>query len=225
MSTKTNGRSTAATIRVAEPTAASPSSDEPVEITIQRIERAVVNVPVIGVTPLIMHNWSEKSKRKMLDAQIEGKTSTKRKREPRDPQADYEAAFYRLEDGRPGMPAAGFKASIADAARFYEGVTIVSLKTALFVHGVGRTQLVPIEGEVAMREDTPRNASGVSDLRYRPEFWPWSALLVVEYLPTMLSAESVFNLVDAGGRNGVGDWRPSSPKSKTGTYGQYRVTS
>ena len=29
--------------------------------------------------------------------------------------------------------------------------------------------------------------------------------------------------LDAGGRLGVGDWRPNSPKSKTGVYGQWKV--
>jgi len=29
--------------------------------------------------------------------------------------------------------------------------------------------------------------------------------------------------VDAGGNGGVGDWRPSAPKSLTGTFGRYEV--
>lgn len=216
MTATKNGRGTKQTITIAAPT-----SEEVVStITIQRLDRSIVEVPIIGVTPLIMHNWSAKSKRQMLDAQ---QTSTRKKKEPRDPQADYEAAFYRLPDNEPGMPSVAFKAAIAEAARFYDGVTMQGMKTAVFVHGVGPDQLVPIVGEVHMREDTPRNANGVADLRYRPMFWPWQATLVVEYLPTLLSADSVFNLVDAAGRCGVGDWRPSSPKSKSGTYGQWKV--
>ena len=74
-----------------------------------------------------------------------------------------------------------------------------------------------------MREDMPRNANGVADLRYRPEFWPWSATLLVKYIPTQLDKDSVWNLVDASGLQGVGSWRPSSPKSMSGTFGQYRV--
>lgn len=189
-------------------------------IQLKRLERAVLEIPIEGITPLISHAWSAKAKRMMLEAQT---TRTRAKREVRNPQEDYESAFYRFPDGRPGMPATAFKASICDGARFFDGITIVSLKTSVFVKGEGSDQLVEIKGEYRMREDTARNATGVADLRYRPEFWPWSTTLSVEYLPTMLTEESVLALVDAAGRNGVGDWRPSSPKSKSGTFGQFQV--
>jgi hypothetical protein len=196
-------------------------ADGPVQVTIKRLEKAVVEVPIVGETPLIMHAWSQKSRNLMLENQ---QTKTKAKKEPRDPQADYEAAFYRLADGRAGMPATAFKAAISEAARFYDGITMTALKTAVFVFGPAeQPDLVPIIGEPRMREDTPRNANGVADLRYRPEFWPWSAVLQVHYKPAMLSVESIHNLVDASGQVGVGDWRPSSPKSKTGMFGMYRV--
>jgi hypothetical protein len=44
---------------------------------------------------------------------------------------------------------------------------MVMVKTLLYVEGDGSDQLVPIYGPHRMREDTPRNASGVADLRYR----------------------------------------------------------
>lgn len=199
----------------------STNGDTPqVEIKLTRLERTIVEVPIIGETPLIMQRWSEKAKAMMLAAQ---QSSARKKKDPKDPQADYEAAFYRLDDGTPGMPATAFKAAIGSAARFFDGVTMVSLKTGLFVVGVGSEQLVPIVGDVRMREDMPRNANGVADLRYRPEFWPWSCTLLVKYIPSQLDKDSVWNLVDASGLQGVGSWRPSSPKSMSGTFGQYRV--
>lgn len=189
-------------------------------ITLARLERVTFAIPIVGETPLIMQRWSEKAKQLMLDAQ---QSTARKKKDPKDPKADYEAAFYRLEDGTPGMPATAFKAAIGSAARFFDGVTMVSLKTGIFVKGVGSDQLVPIVGDVRMREDTPRNANGVADLRYRPEFWPWSCTIEVEYLKSMIDVDSVVNLVDASGRCGIGSWRPSSPKSMSGTFGQYRV--
>lgn len=189
-------------------------------LKLSRLERVVVEIPIIGETPLIVQRWSEKSKRLMLDAQ---QSSARKKKDPKDPNADYEAAFYRLEDGTPGLPATAFKAAIGSSARFFDGVTMVALKISVFVKGYGSEQLVPIIGDVRMREDTPRNANGVADLRYRPEFWPWSCTLAVEYLRNMIDVDSVFNLVDASGRCGVGAWRPSSPKSMSGTFGQYSV--
>lgn len=216
---ETNGTTTKKTIRTA-----SVPNETPAQITLKRIERRSVEVPIVGITPLIMHNWSHKSKDLMLKNQQVKKAGTKAVKEPRDPEADYQASFYRLEDGTPGMPATAFKAAIAEAARFFDGVTMTSLKSAIQVRGIGSEQLVPIIGEHRMRTDTPRNASGVADLRFRPEFWPWQATLHIIFIESLIDLDSIWALVDAAGSNGVGDWRPSSPKSKTGTFGQWEVT-
>jgi hypothetical protein len=191
------------------------------EIKLERIERHEIEVPVEGVSPLIPHKWSEKALRMMREAQSGSKARPKH--EPKIPEAEAEAALYRLADGRPAMPATAFKAAMVGAARLFAGVTMTSLKAAIFVSGEGADQLVPIEGAMTMREDTPRNATGVVDLRYRYSFWPWSATLRVEYLTAMVDKESVLALVDAAGNGGVGDWRPSAPKSLTGTFGRFRV--
>lgn len=148
---------------------------------------------------------------------------TKVAREAKDPKAEAEASLYRLADDRVGMPATAFKAAIADATRDFKGVTIVQVKQSVFVHGEGRDQLVPIEGDMEMREDMPRNANGNADLRYRYSIWPWRAVLRVEFKASYLTESAVIALVDASGDGGVGDWRPSAPNSKTGTFGRYCV--
>jgi hypothetical protein len=91
------------------------------------------------------------------------------------------------------------------------------------VEGEGPEQLVPIEGEQILREDTVRLASGVSDLRYRYMFWPWSVSLTVSYHASVMSRNSLIALVEAGGSAGIGDWRPSAPKSNTGTFGRFAI--
>jgi len=189
-------------------------------IVLTRIRRELIEVEIQGITPVIPHKWSEKAKRQMLDKQ---QNKTTQRKEAKDPAAEAEAATYWLPEGVPGIPATAFKAAIADAARYFDNVTITMLKQAVFVLGEGPEQLVPLAGEITMREDTPRNASGVADLRYRNQVWPWSALLRIDYIPSMLTAESVVALADAAGNGGVGDWRPSAPKSKTGTFGRWQV--
>lgn len=190
-------------------------------VKLEKVERNIVNVPIIGVSPLIPHKWSEKALRMMRDKQSGSKAQ--KKHESKDPEQEAEASLYRLPDGRPGMPATAFKAAMVGAVRLFSGVTMVSLKTALFIGGIGPDQLVPIEGDMAIREDTPRNATGVADLRYRYAFWPWSATLVIQYLTALVDSDSVIALVDAAGNGGVGDWRPSAPKSATGTFGRFQV--
>lgn len=198
------------------------------QVRLTRIARKIIQVDIVGVTPLIPHNWSEKAKRLMRTAQGIATQDTpepgvKAKREAKNPQEEAEASLYRLPDGRPGMPAPAFKAAMVGAARDFADLTLVILKQSVFVHGDGVDQLVPIECEMTMREDTPRNANGNADLRYRYALWPWSALLTVEFKATMLDESSIVALVDAAGDGGVGDWRPSAPKSHTGTYGRFHV--
>lgn len=196
------------------------------QIQIDRIAAETLLVPITGTAPLIVHNFSEKSKRQMLDAQ-QGK---KRVKENRDPQAEYEAALYRISrDGQTayGFPVTAFKAASIGAARFYgKSVSMTALKQAIFMRGEltpgDPQQLVEILGEPRMREDVVRlgGPSRSADLRYRPEFWPWTATLQVTYVTSMLSRSSLLSLIDAGGMGvGVGEWRPE----KRGEFGTYAI--
>lgn len=190
-------------------------------VRLERVQRQVLEVPIIGLSPVIPHKWSEKALRMMREKQSGAKARTKH--DPKNPEEEAEASLYRLPDGRPGLPATAFKAAIIGAVRLFQGITMVSLKTAVFVKGDGPDQLVAIEGDMQIREDTPRNATGVADLRYRYAFWPWKATLEVEYLTALVDTDSIIALVDAAGNGGVGDWRPSAPKSATGTFGRFAV--
>lgn len=190
-------------------------------IKLERLEDATIVIPIIGVSPLIIHKWSEKALRMMREKQS-GQT-LRQKREPKDPKEEADAATYWLGDGRPGMPAVAFKAAMVDGCRFFDAPSMTEAKRALFVEGIGAEQLVEITGEKTLREDSPRNATGVADLRYRYAWWPWSAEITVRYPAKLLTADSVVALLDAGGRSGVGDWRPGSPKSATGVFGTFRV--
>lgn len=194
----------------------------PAVLTLERLRRNRILIVIEGRTPLIPHKWSEKAKRMMLDKQ-QGKAVAKKA--PKDPEQLAHDATYWLDDGRPGMPATAFKSAIASAARHFDSITQVLLKESVFVVGEGPDQLVPINGDMSMREDMPRNATGVADLRYRYQFFPWTADLEIEYVESSLSPDALVALVDAAGLGGVGDWRPSSPKSKSGTYGRWQVAS
>lgn len=191
-------------------------------VELRRLEEKSLSVPIEGITPLIPHRWTEKAIRMMADKQQSSTRSKTTQREPKNPEEEAHASCYWLGD-KGAMPATAFKAATVGACRFFDGITMTIAKQLLFVVGEGRDQLVPVEGEPEMREDTPRNSGGTPDLRYRMQFWPWSAVLEVKFVPTMIDPDSIVALIDAGGRGGVGDWRPSSPKSATGTYGQYRV--
>lgn len=189
-------------------------------VSLQPLDLRYVEVPIIGETEYISHRWSEKARAMMLAAQT---SKTRVKKQPKDPQADYEGSMYRLEDGRCGIPAAAFKAAIVGACRLFEGVRMTQVKTLIRVIGEGTDQLVPIDAEPHMREDMVRLETGVADIRFRAGFWPWSASIQIRYIASAIGLGSVVNLLDAAGQGGVGEWRPSAPKSATGSYGTFRV--
>lgn len=210
----TNGKS--AVLELTRPVAA--RVDAPV-IQLDRIAAETIVVPLVGTTPLVVHRFGEKAKRQMLDT-MQGRKTPK---SPKNPQAEYEAAFYRLADGSPGFPAIAFKAATVGGARFYQTVTMKELKQFIFVRGEvgpdGRA-MVRIEGEPRMREDVVRVSRGGTDLRYRPEFTRWRTELTVTYVTSALTRGSLLSLIDAGGMGvGVGEWRPE----RNGDFGTYRI--
>lgn len=192
---------------------------------LRRLERVEYSFVIVGTAPLIVNRWSEKARNMMLEKQ---QTSARSKKEAKDPVSLFESSKYRLADGTDGFPAVGFKAAIVHAARLFEGVTQVSVKQSVVVLGSGRDvrgdDLVTLEySSCEMREDTPRNATGVADLRYRAMYLDWSATLRVRTVAGQIDEESLFALVDAAGVGGVGEWRPTSPKSATGSYGTFEI--
>lgn len=189
------------------------------QVHIDRIPAETIRVPILGTTPLIVHRFSEKAKRQMLDA-MQGRKSPK---QAKDPDAEYLASLYHLKDGGYGFPTIAFKAATVGAARFYgKEVTMKGLKQTLFFRGEpgdDGQQLCRIDGEPHMREDTVRVGQG-SDLRYRGQFTEWQTAVEVTYVNSALTRESVLSLIDAGGMGvGVGEWRPE----RNGDFGTYRV--
>ena len=201
-----------------------PAPTEAATIQVESLALQTLLIPIIGTTPLIVHRFSEKAKRQMLDA-MQGKKKVKTLR---DPEQDYLDSFYTYDDRagerQYGFPAVGFKSATISAARLYDkSVTMVGLRQALFFGGImghDGQLLAPIKGEPTMREDVVRLSVSSTDLRYRPMFMEWSTMLEVTYVSTVLSQGSVYSLVDAGGRTvGVGEWRPE----RKGEFGTYRI--
>lgn len=190
-------------------------------IEISRIDAETLRIPIIGTAPLIVHNWSEKARRIMLGS-MQG---SKLPRESKNPEAEFEAAFYRTKSGGFGFPVLAFKSATVEASRFYgKNVTKVGLRQTLFFTGeyspTCNMSLVDLSGEPRMREDVVRVGISGTDLRYRPEFTEWSTQLTVTYVKSSLTRDSVLSLIDAGGLGtGVGDWRPA----KNGDFGTYRI--
>jgi len=192
-------------------------------VTIRRISKERLLIPIRGTASLIVHNWSEKARQQMLDA-TQGKKKIK---EAKDPNADFESSLYRLPDGGYGIPALSFKNAMVSAARYFgKDLSMVQVRQAIFVAGIRSAdktpvQLTPIDGgEPLMREDMVRVGMGGTDLRYRGEFWPWTAVVDLTYVKSLLDQGSVISLLEAAGFGvGVCEWRPE----RSGANGTFEI--
>lgn len=190
-------------------------------IKIQQFKRQTIEAQIIGDAPLIMHKWDEKVRKELRGKHVG--ESPPPKNEIEDPQREYEATIYRLDDGQPGFPATAFKLAATRAASMF-GMQMVAFRPMMHIHGEGSDQLVRIEGEPRMREDLVRvggkgKGTGAPVPRWRAEFWPWSATLSVTFVATTLSPEQIVNVINAAGMVGIGEWRPE----KDGTFGTFHV--
>lgn len=181
------------------------------KITIKRPKLTRVKIRIVGDSPLILHNWDEKNKRMMLEAQ-QGKTATKKK-PCKMPFDDFARSLYwltkmptetiidsgtgeprevvteelfdkALEEGaRFGFPANSFKLA-GNAAAYRNGLVKnqMVLRAAYFLNAPDNGLFVEIKGDKPMlREDIVHVGMGTADLRYRAIFEHWYCDMVVEY--------------------------------------------
>jgi hypothetical protein len=190
----------------------------------------IMEIALIGDTPLIAHAWSAKAKGEMLAKQMKKAEGA---REAKDPIADFEASLYKMPDGGYGFPSVAFKDAAVTACTSIASITKVAARQAFHMLGeetevkgafeglAMRQNLARIEGgEPQMREDMVRVGRGTADIRYRGQFWPWLARIFVRYNANVLSEEQILNLLNtAGFAVGVGEWRPE----KNGQSGTFHV--
>jgi hypothetical protein len=190
-------------------------------ISIQRIKYSTIEIPIIGISQLVIHNWSEKA---MMQLGGFGKKTVKRKGE-RSPAAEWLGSMHLTNDGLPGFPASGFKGAIVAGCRqMVKGPAMTQVKSMFFVEADDiHTDLVRIYGCCLPRMDIVRVSNGSPDLRFRVGWLPWVANIRVTFNAEMFKPDDVINLLDAGGNSGVAEWRPSSKQSLTGTWGRYKV--
>lgn len=200
-------------------------------ISIPAIEIKTTTIKLIGDSPLIIHAWSDKAKKMILDKQMK---KASKGREAKNPIEDVIESLYWLEGKPEEYTEAAFAESIQNGARF--GFPTVAFKASA-VSAAYRCDAVKnkvvmngnfhIEGELAEihgvphpREDMVRIAMGGTDIRFRGQFDEWWTQFTIRYNATMLSLEQIFNAFNLGGFScGVGEWRAE----KGGTFGSYHV--
>lgn len=212
-------------------------------VTIEPLKIEHRQITIVGDTPLIVHAWSEKAKKEMLEKQ-QKKTKTSAKA-IRDPFAEFMNACYWITEKPKEDTEEAFAKAIQNGAKFGFPVTAIKqsaqstlyrlgvipnqmiMRGAFFIKGIGENQL----GEIITpcppecREDMVKigGISKTSDLRYRPCFNDWKMVLDIEYNASSdITWEQIVNGINtAGFMNGIGEWRPE----KDGQYGRFHVES
>lgn len=212
-------------------------------VEIKPIEMNTAEITLVGDTPMIMHAWSEKAKRMMLEAQ-QGKAKGKKK-EVKNPVDDFIQSMYWL-DGMPdtagkseaeceelfaqaiqngarfGFPVTAFKqAAISAAYRMGWTKDKMSLRGVFFIESDFGDMTEIVSDVPEMREDMVKIGMGTADIRYRGEFKNWQTTFRIKYnVNGQYSLENILNILNAGGMVcGVGEWRPE----RDGQFGMFHV--
>lgn len=206
-------------------------------IEIRPIKIQKVNIRIVGDTPLIIHAWSEKAKRMMLEAQM--RLAKGKNKEAKDPVDDFIRSLYWLTPMPEEMTEEGFQKAVENGARFGFPVTAIKQAAISAAYRLGWSKnkmenrgmffidsdedgLIEIHSDTPiMREDMVKVGMGTADIRYRGEFRNWYADLCISYNTNgSVSLENIVNMINAGGYVcGIGEWRPE----RDGQYGMFHV--
>lgn len=199
------------------------------------VKPAIMEVKVVGLTPLLVHNFGAKAIKQILDKQTgEAKTM----REKKDPFKEFVESLYIINPKRVpktklstgehwgycadtfGFPASGFKKAMVTACSFVDGIPKTRVRGLIHIHG----NVLPIKYEkLVMRQDTVRVGPfgrKVADIRFRGEFHEWSVVLRIQYNKNAITPAQIGMLINnAGFSVGVGEWRPE----KDGSAGTFAI--
>ena len=179
----------------------------------------IVELVLVGDSPLISHRFSDKNKESMLAIKQNKK---KQGREACDPEQEFKDSLYEIP-GTPGLygfPAMAFKLAAVRGAKSIPDLPMTDAR-GMFRIECENHMLIPLRyDELKMVEDVVRIGRGSSDLRYRGYFYNWETTVRIKYNSSVTRLETLIMMFDVAGFGvGVGDWRPE----KGGMYGTFHV--
>ena len=208
-------------------------------ITADEIQRRRLLIPIKSETPLLVHNFSEKARKELLDI-FQNK---KKKKQPKNPEAEYLNCLYKIDTNNwdkprhngengidknlvadTGFSTNGFKKCLVGAARFFHNLKMTEMRQSVFIKGIDTKadsqNLVPIYGDHEIHESTVKVGVKQTDLRYRAIYPTWKAWLDITVVTSMIATDILPDLIDlAGASIGIGEWRPET----SGTFGTFKV--
>lgn len=200
-------------------------------IRVEPIKMGLMELFIEGTTPLSVHKFSDKAQKGMQETQEAGSAAkTKKAREPRDYEQDYQNAKYVSEEGWLGINASSFRNGMISACRAASFV-MAKAKIAVFVDADGYdrddgTPLIRIYGEPKLWKAMARNSNGAFDVRVRPRWKTWKARVRIRYDTGIFQDSDIVNLMTRLGLQvGVGEGRHDSKMSPGIGLGTFQLTS
>lgn len=196
-------------------------------IAISAPDFGVLEVIIRGTAPLVIERFSKKAE---LMAKMQAGPTAKSKvvRTARDYERDAEESRYRGPGGWEGFNAAAMRAGMISACRLV-GFKMTLAKLSVFVEADGfdvadGLPLIRLYGASVTFTAHTRNATGVVDVRSRPQYRDWAAKLRVKFDRSQFSATDILNLIArVGGQVGIGAGRPDSKASAGCGWGTFEV--
>lgn len=203
---------------------------ETTTLTIPAPNFKTITVEIEGTAPYMQARFSAKAMQAMKSKMEAGSTAASRKkRKARDFKADFKEAQYISTGGWNGMPASAFRNASIRACKTV-GFHMTNARMSIFIEaeGLDATDGTPLVKIIAdppeMSEMAVRNATGVADIRVRPMWREWKAILKVTFDRDQFTEQDVINLLmRAGMQVGVGEGRPFSKKSNGLGFGLFKV--
>ncbi len=185
---------------------------------------------IVGTAPLVMNKFSSKARQQIMDTQAAGQTArSKKQRTAKDFDQVCDDAVHYSTEGWIGIPASAFRAALISACRLV-GFKMTLAKLSVFIKADGYdrddgTPLVRLLAEDYERVDHPvRNATGVVDIRSRPMWRSWKAIVTISWDGDQFNLQDVANLLmRVGTQVGLLEGRPDSRASAGMGWGTFAL--
>lgn len=204
--------------------AATPAGEH---ISITAPDFGFMNIIVRGTAPLVIERFSKKAE--LMAKMAEGSSAkSKKERSARDYDRDAEDARYRSADGWEGFNVAAIRAGMISACRLV-GFKMTMAKLSVFVEAddfdvADGLPIIRIYGKSVTFTAHTRNATGVVDVRARPQYRDWAAKLRIKFDRGQFKTADMVNLISrVGGQVGIGAGRPDSKSSAGCGWGTFEI--
>lgn len=199
------------------------SKAEGTEISVFEVQRGVIEVCVVGMSPLICEAMSSKIQRGLLLPPEKKNAGEKASTLKHNPLIEYRDSVYRVMDDKSPtrivFPSTAFKGAMRSVAIDIPGMAKAQIGRLTYVEG----SYVPIFGVPKLLMSVVRNSDigRTPDIRTRAIIEQWAARFTITYIKPILRDQIIVNLLAAAGMmRGIGGFRP---EKGAGDYGQFKL--